>query len=491
MSIRTEMDARSHINALPGELLSHIFESHVAPPPSARVGDKEWREHVKSRLKEVTGLQLICRHWRDVAQATPYLWTAFDTTGELDSKFLQLWHLSLERSGSLPLELHANGSLSPCAHLVLKSKRVRWLNWGAFSGNHQDVLVHLDGLETLQFNEFYSSAGANPQTELSKLACYSPRLRSLQVRWCTWAPSEVFKNLTSLRLVRYSGKTSDVLLWLKRCPVLQSMIFERPEDENLVDLDSIGVVSVPNLRELMLSRVPWNQLAAIVPRLDLSPATFVEVHNWKHGSGKVDCARMLGTSQLHRMVFISHCNALVVGPDSGISFSKEKLGEKERSLRWTSELSDMVSTANIQELWLSASMQLSQDLGALLAMLPGLTSIHIDSTQLKEVLQNFRRGRDPQGPAPCPELKVIHVFVQSAAAVMPFLRQYESLLEKLGHLDIVIEHLPNCEVDLKALYSVRRPQLLSRVRVVQCEQKPQAEVPAPFTGLLDSDEDDD
>lgn len=257
------------------------------------------------------------------------------------------------------------------------------------------------------------------------------------------------------------------------------MIFERPEDENLVDLDSIGVVSVPNLRELVLSRVPWNQLAAIVPRLDLSPATFVEVRNWEHGSGKVDCARMLGTSQLHRMVFISHCNALVVGPGSGISFFQEKLGEKERTLRWTLQLSDMVPTANIQELWLPASMQSLQYLGALFAMLPGPTSIHIDSTQLKKVLENLRGGRDPRGPAQCPELKVIHIFVQSAAAVMPFLRQFESLLEELGHLDIVIEHLPNCEVDLKALYYVCRPQLLPRVRVVRCDQQPQAEVPAP------------
>lgn len=495
LPIRTRMNAQSPINALPVELLSLIFESHVAPPPGTLEGSESWWQHMGLRLQKATHLQLICRHWRDVAQRTPFLWTAFDATGKPDSEALQLWHLSLERSGCLPLTLHVAGSLSHHTELVFKSNRIRSLKWNSFRGNHQELLVHLGILETLEWDDFGSLTGENSQTDLSELARYSPCLRILQLEACAWVPSGVFKNLTHLHLRSYSGDMSSVLLWLQRCPVLQDMVLQCPEDGDLGDLgdlDSISVVSLPHLRALVLSRVSWNHLAAIVPRLDISPTAAVQFHDWERGSEKIDCARMLGSPHFHRIVLVSHCHALVAGTDSGISFFKDRLSFMECHLSWTSELSAMVPMATIKELWFSASVLFVQDLGTLLAELSGLTSIHVTSTQLRDVLQALRRERDQQGAINCPELKAIHVFVEFEAAAKGALAQFEALLDELGSYDMVIEHLPDCDVDGKVLCA-HNTQLLSRVRVVKCDKRPGAGIPAACSRLpnlnLDADED--
>ncbi|KAI0345943.1 hypothetical protein BDW22DRAFT_1353582 [Trametopsis cervina] len=212
----------SAINRLPPKILSTIFELLMPPYPKIKFFitdpddvdyefDPEAADTIENNSSTswaaITASSLVCRHWRNIALATPALWTDILISSP-DADFVST---QLVRSGVCPLNVQFKGPVSPASleltfvnNLLQQAHRIRrlivWVK--TQSDDIRPWLENAEQLETLDvMSRFYKDSDMQSFQD-HPLLCDSrtPRLHTLSVsNWGRWQTG-TFRTLRYLML---------------------------------------------------------------------------------------------------------------------------------------------------------------------------------------------------------------------------------------------------------------------------------------------------
>ncbi|KAM5544291.1 hypothetical protein V8D89_001951, partial [Ganoderma adspersum] len=290
-------------NQLPNEIFFHIFVYFNELPRNSNGGDGEGGDAGSSVNVDIPEfrrkshrwmkLMLVCRHWRDVAVATPALWRTID----VKKTSFNWMELALTRSGDATIDVsfpsdvnkeHAS-LLQPHCHR-LRSLRVR--SWSLCA--LPLISSTLPALETL---ETYRNLDGdrNRPSNLGITRARFPSLRCLRLVW-TVIPQDAsfYTPLRRLALVRCPFKASleEFVELLAGCPDLEYLelndfLQQLSGGENvgpplsLPSLVSVGVFChAPIHSARFLSRI-------IVPSRSVELAVVASLYNEEHPEGTV------------------------------------------------------------------------------------------------------------------------------------------------------------------------------------------------------------
>ena len=241
-ALRTVMNENHDhfIHKFPPEIASHIFIQY-APPSVCR-----------EKKERSTPLRLgaVCRKWRQLAWATPQLWSSlvveFKAPGEHLPQLIAEW---LERSGSLPLTIRFNHpsakqvrGVYPEVTNILNKHSARWYDMyldipadhlHRLGGSSQGNILHRLTLRHSVYNPArskFSTFSMTTKPRPTDLTLLSVGLPCVNITW---------NNLTVASV--YDIGVDECIELIRRAPLLQTL--------RLQEIDtSSGVFPVPNTR---------------------------------------------------------------------------------------------------------------------------------------------------------------------------------------------------------------------------------------------------
>ncbi|KAI0345942.1 hypothetical protein BDW22DRAFT_932249 [Trametopsis cervina] len=273
-ALRRIRNRSSTINRLPTEILSIIFEFLMPPYPRIRfppvVMDEmdmaynvepwvpDLTENYSTLWASIAAVSLVCRNWRDVALATPLLWTDILVSSH-HGDFIST---QLVRSTMYPLNVQFNGPVSPASldlpfvqNLLKESYRIRRLTvWvPTESDDMRPWIKNATQLETLDIMSRRSQGRVSRSFRdfplLSDLR--TPRLQTLSVS--NWGRRQT----GTFRTLRY-------------------LVLDFERDISLVDLASglmaVFAANAHSLEEVVVfDGIPWHMDEEAAPELNVSP----------------------------------------------------------------------------------------------------------------------------------------------------------------------------------------------------------------------------
>ena len=299
--------------SLPPELLSRIFAQHI------QFCKAEWDQGAsKERLPascwpEVgpyTWIRVthVCRYWRDVALASPLLWS--DIVLTCDQECLETM---LTRSQQVALSVQSytsscSGEACPAPirslrlvlmHLFRIRSLALYIKWWVYL----DIIDALRGPAPLLQRLTLSTPSGLYDTAYMQPVVHPPQHAPLEeLTLCSfgfpWAHPVPFRALKSLRIVKgipYRPEVDDVLDGLRLMPDLRSLALEDvfyPSASGLASLPAArSVVPLPKLQQLVLSG-DCIACGTLLSSLELPSSTRITV-NYHHTKRPEDLALAL------------------------------------------------------------------------------------------------------------------------------------------------------------------------------------------------------
>ncbi|KAH9922564.1 hypothetical protein B0H21DRAFT_165303 [Amylocystis lapponica] len=287
-SLRALQNSLIPANRLPNELLVMIFrfvETGQYEP--------EWTRYIYMRWFKLMG---VCRHWRAIALATPYLWAKIDITKSMD-----FTRMCLERSQNAMLEIFMAECIPPerdhdlflalpgmSEVLARHSTRIRYLRLPHLTladGVHLFPwpIALMSGLEILELKPHSLEQG--PLMLPSNLAF--PKLHSLSLSQRLFHPNHpVLNNLVELELDHslegFATSMDSLLGILERCPELVQLSLRscgpHLPDETTAYPEPARLVFLSKLRSLTLWSTPTS-IPYFLAHLELPITTNVELRS--------------------------------------------------------------------------------------------------------------------------------------------------------------------------------------------------------------------
>lgn len=253
----------ARINRFPRELIGHI--------PTFLESERD-----------LINTTAVCRHWRTILLATPYLWC--NISGSSTSKF----QAYLERSKWHPLNVNLSSS-NPVQLLHPHIRRVVSLRLDLLGqSNLEQVAAHLcEPAPSLRALSIHSRrAGHTLNIPPSFLGGSFPSLRKLLVEdISSFSGPHIFHSVTSLTLhtnVDISLDTTSLLHTLERLPSLETLIVEFRSRGMPTPVTGDRVVSLQNLRTMTLvstNDMGGARMGPILPGLHLPKLEQLDVHS--------------------------------------------------------------------------------------------------------------------------------------------------------------------------------------------------------------------
>lgn len=275
--IRYIQNLRSPINSIPNEILTHILEMAVEEETS------------KTTARDMQTVTSVCRQWRLVTLADPFLWTTIDL-GSGSFGELELAQLFLARSKGLPLSFktHSTGSeeerekdLKITGIIKAYSARVRALDVAFPEGSAiADFLREISLPEVRDLSINFLGASALSPSLSDAFPSGLPQLRKLSLEsFTSWRPA-MFVNLTHLHLKSQFGILREIPLAafleiLELSPALEEIKLRLCELEGDADLER--KIHLSHLRTIGLSRVDPTLLFSWIT-IPPSAKIFIESH---------------------------------------------------------------------------------------------------------------------------------------------------------------------------------------------------------------------
>ncbi|KAF9808269.1 hypothetical protein IEO21_07912 [Rhodonia placenta] len=246
----------SPISRIPDDLLHEIF--HLVAAEAFFTSDRP------SRLGSIACVAIshVCRYWRELALASPLLWSYIQLTPTL-SRYSTVREL-LGRSGDAPLLVRMQGPRSV---------------WESAEGLVQ--MARILAVHSHRFVEFYATSFLpEPMRDvISQFSCPAPHLKSLSIHpgSFVWLPAPF---LGWMPMVKHVSATQMAMPWLpykdmvelelsdQRAPLLEDLLWTLRHSPSLkvlsvflsgalvprsaVEVDETSVVILPNLQRLSL-----------------------------------------------------------------------------------------------------------------------------------------------------------------------------------------------------------------------------------------------
>ncbi|KAJ7212028.1 hypothetical protein GGX14DRAFT_621392 [Mycena pura] len=226
-----------HFGKLPVEISAIIFEMVVA---------SDWTR--------VLIIWRVCKHWHSIALNTANLWSTLILTNRQPARHAQRW---IERSKGKIRELSFRSSLG---RAPVKLFGLLWSHLRICTLENHDVtqyiggssnLHRLSGLEDLQINYTSLCCDHLLSIPVRRLTLNGPRFS-----WATLSSSH--HNLTSLEIrnPQFSPSLEELIVVLESNSMLEQLILEL--DTSVVSPSPPQPsVTLPNLRTLHLTSIPW------------------------------------------------------------------------------------------------------------------------------------------------------------------------------------------------------------------------------------------
>ncbi|KAJ7504972.1 hypothetical protein B0H11DRAFT_1980050 [Mycena galericulata] len=249
--LKAERNALAPISCLPNELLAHIF-GVCADDASSSISPMEW-----------TSVLLVCRHWNELALASPTLWGHIHFLWEPSERRLLA---QLERSGAVPLTIKIGFLHSDdyAQRILSNAQRIESLDIGGEIGDAVDFMGRMSHhefplLHSLSLRPRDDQLDDNPElhpTLPSELLDGAPRLTELALSYID-APWRSFSSLQSLSLVGHPLSLSthipleDLFAVLKSSPQLNTLKLDIAVHPDRPDRE-YEALSLPLLEHLYL-----------------------------------------------------------------------------------------------------------------------------------------------------------------------------------------------------------------------------------------------
>lgn len=425
IAIRDAINLSRPVNRLPAEVLLQIFDN-VTVPSSSR-NDTTHQSLVWPALfdfrepKRVVPLTHVCRRWRQIALASPMLWTTVDERSNID---IAATHLA--RSESAPLKILVRSFTKPVARTIYSTSasRIRRLyhrsNYGTivnsflgFPANELEAIA----LEVTTSMGTLSSYVAEPLLFEGK----APRLKVLVLNKIPWLPANRLENLTHLSINENAFSLSGWLKFLSGAPKLQEIILrslrvtprEEPDDSNRVALN--------NLRRLAIGNMDGSAASCLISHLILPPSLALYLFSIDTEL-RTDIAFMRTLPRLPFMDDISQLSltvkigpgmvmftVIVAGASSAlrIDWSKRLYSDAVYQLRaeWVRTLLSILDMSKVQEFWVDGPHSIGDSIETLLVAMPSLKTIVLRSY---DVLSRVYQVLMPPRPH-CPNLATLQL----------------------------------------------------------------------------------
>ncbi|KAI1796753.1 hypothetical protein LXA43DRAFT_1089836 [Ganoderma leucocontextum] len=222
------------VNQLPSEILATIF-SFVPQPHYQATWLATFCSHKMVKAADLLPITSTCRHWREVAEATSWLWSTVVDTKPQDGQPPLYTHY-LDRCPTGPLRFLIARPVSEPMLSVLAAQSSRASEIVVLAVNASDfTTIASTPLSALLCCHFSHCQSATPTVPLFPGGC--PRLRTLSLESANFVPSTGFPSLTHLQMSypTYFGGTRytlrDFFAFLSGCPNLRTMFFEVPQVE--------------------------------------------------------------------------------------------------------------------------------------------------------------------------------------------------------------------------------------------------------------------
>ncbi|KAI0919574.1 hypothetical protein AcV5_001604 [Taiwanofungus camphoratus] len=252
LCLRSIQNSTAPINRLPNELLVDIFSN------------------VKGSSRYMAWIKLthVCRSWRELALATPLLWTTVSV-----EKGLPFVHACLNRSGDVPVDIAARGYVTDVLPLINTifphACHIRTLKFWALSEHATDTLISefktpMPKLEELTVHG-HSGKTSNPFL-FDPTDDQFPRLRVLSLkRVVIPGTSSILEGLVRLELSNFfdnsTASVDNLLVMIHACRQLEDLTVVdhgRSLLANVAEVNHRRILSLPKLQRLRLSTTAIN-----------------------------------------------------------------------------------------------------------------------------------------------------------------------------------------------------------------------------------------
>ncbi|TBU44435.1 hypothetical protein BD309DRAFT_919919 [Dichomitus squalens] len=279
IALRELVNGYRPINRLPQELLAAIFSLVPRTHPFARDGLPTFSSNKMLQVSDLLPIVATCRRWREVALATPSLWSMImDDSNQQAPIYTHYLH----RCTRGPLRFLLGPRASPRTILLLSEQGHRV----------QEVIVQLVSFST------FTTIVSTPLPDLRHCTIRNclygvrtapvfpsgcPSLKTLSLQAVDFVPSSGFPSLT--HLIISSRPTTNptfnmchLFTFLSECPSLTTLYLDGLEHADMSLEGWQGSVTLQNLQRLvLLTRYPHEYPGSATGDLDVYRAFFTHV----------------------------------------------------------------------------------------------------------------------------------------------------------------------------------------------------------------------